>query len=213
MRSRIVFFKAEGLRPNTRMFAFLDGNLLDNMFKEEPFTFYGATTQDYGNTLKGVTSHPNTASNLVTDAKGTVEGSVVIPNNANLRIRTGSKEFKIMDISSNNEENAASIAKAVYTATGYLDTKDQTFASTRILNIQGLAVQTYRHYGGDDGGDGGPSGPGTEIDADNNHGNNTFDNNDISDDVEADGVDQSNSGGPTASESSMSESYDDMGYA
>ena len=213
MRSRIVFFKAEGLRPNTRMFAFLDGNLLDNMFKEEPFTFYGATTQDYGNTLKGVTSHPNTASNLVTDAKGTVEGSVVIPNNANLRIRTGSKEFKIMDISSNNEENAASIAKAVYTATGYLDTKDQTFASTRILNIQGLAVQTYRNYGGDDGGDGGPSGPGTVIDAENNHGNNTFDNNDISDDVEADGVDQSNTGGPTEAEQGMTESYDDMGYA
>ena len=139
--------------------------------------------------LKNVTSHPNTASNLVTDAKGTVEGSVVIPNNANLRIRTGSKEFKIMDISSNNEENAASIAKAVYTATGYLDTKDQTFASTRILNIQGLAVQTHRHYGGDDGGDGGPSDGGTTIDADNNHGNNTFDNdhsnNDVSEDVEA----------------------------
>ena len=186
MRSRKVFFRAQGLRPNTRMFAFLDGKLLDNLFKEESFQFYGDTTVDFGNTLKNVTAHPDTASNLVTDANGTVEGSFIVPNNATLRIRTGAKEFKIMDISADNEEGAASIAKAIYTATGYLDTKEQTFATTRVLNVQGFAVQTYRDYGGDDGG---PTGTGTEIDADNNHGDNTFDNdhsnNDISGDVEA----------------------------
>ena len=106
-----------------------------------------------------------------------------------------------MDINVDNEDDAGSHAAAAYTATGYLDTKEATYTSTRVLGIQGYYINNNSQGGG--GGDEGDGtvGKGTEIDADN--ANDTAgdppgnewggDNNDYSGDVEADGADQSGS--------------------
>ena len=166
MRSRKIFFKATGLRPNTRVFAFLDGFNLENLVKPETFQFYGANSEDFGNTLTGATVHPSTPGVLETDVNGTIEGSFIVPNNDSKKVRTGQREFKILDISIDDEGEASSIARAAYTATGYLDTKEATYATTRVLGIQGFRKEIPRHYGGDDGGDDNTDG-GTSIDADN----------------------------------------------
>ena len=173
MRSRKVFFKASGLRPTTRVFAFLDGFNLANLVKSESFQFYGASGEDFGNTLAGVTAHPDGASTLTTDAHGEVSGSFIVPNNDSKRVRTGAREFKLLDISVDKEQDAVSVARSVYTATGYLDTKEATYVSTRVLGVQGFTKHIYQNYGGEDGGD---HGPGTSIDASNANspGSNSF---------------------------------------
>lgn len=204
-RARQIFFKATGLRPNTKHFAFIDGFNLGNLVREETggFTNYSTINTDPGNTLKDVYTHPSGGSvdNLVTDGNGEVVGSFIVPNNDDKRVRTGSVKFKIMDINVDNEDDAGSHAAAAYTATGYLDTKEATYTSTRVLGIQGYYINNNSQGGG--GGDEGDGtvGKGTEIDADN--ANDTAgdppgnewggDNNDYSGDVEADGADQSGS--------------------
>ena len=137
MRSRKVYFKASGLRPNTRVFTFLDGNNITSLTNgsggEGSFQFYSDTDSDFGNTLKNVTTHPDGASTLVTDASGFVSGSFIVPNNDNIKIRTGTREFKILDISVDNEKDAAAVSSAPYTASGFIDTKQAEYISTRII--------------------------------------------------------------------------------
>ncbi len=175
MRSRKVFFKSEGLRPNTRVFPFFDGTDISTFTKSETFQFYGDGDSDFGNTLKGVTTHPDTSSNLTTDANGSIAGSFIIPNNDTLKFRVGTREFKILDISANKEIDAAVIAKASYTATGYLDTVESQYKSTRVLNVQGVRLRDNAKYQTSSDGEHN-HGPGTTISSSTSLGNGSFSN-------------------------------------
>ena len=163
MRSRKVFFKAQGLRPNTRVFPILDGNNISDYARSETFKFYSDTDSDFGNTLKNTTTHPDGSTTLTTDANGEISGSLIIPNNDDIKIRVGTKQLKIMDISVDNEKDAGCISRAPYTATGFLDTKQATYATTRVLNVTGLNLNTYQVYQGDDGGGGDDFPPSTKT--------------------------------------------------
>ena len=141
MRARKVYFKATGLRPNTKVFTFLDGNNISNLTNGTTgsnglsgFQFYSDDGTDFGNTLKNITTHPDGASELETDANGSVSGSFIVPNNDTTKIRTGTREFKILDISVDKEENAATVSSTTYTATGFIDTKQAEYTSTRIIH-------------------------------------------------------------------------------
>ena len=138
MRARKVYFKATGLRPNTRVFTFLDGNNISNLTNgaggEGSFQFYSDTDSDFGNTLKNITVHPDGASTLVTDANGIISGSFIVPNNDTTKIKTGTRQFKILDISVDKEQDAASVTSASYTASGFIDTKQAEYTSTRIIH-------------------------------------------------------------------------------
>ena len=144
MRARKVFFKASGLRPNTRVFTFLDGNNITSLTNAvsgpNGFQFYSSTDSDFGNTLKNITTHPDGASTLETDGDGVISGSFIVPNNDTTKIRTGTKQFKILDISVDNEKDAAVISSAPYTASGFIDTKQAEYSSTRII------YRPYQYY-------------------------------------------------------------------
>jgi len=160
MRSRKIHFKATGLRPNTRVFTFLDGHNISSFTNGASglgsFKFFADSSIDPGNTFNGLTLHPDgSTTTLVTDGDGMVSGSFIVPNNDALQISTGTKEFKILDISVANDKDAGSVASAPYTAKGYLDTKQAEYTSTRLLYSSSLAS-----YGGS-GGDGGPYPPGS----------------------------------------------------
>ena len=175
MRSRKVFFKSEGLRPNSRVFPFFDGNDISSFTRSETFQFYSDYDSDFGNTLKGATAHPDGSSNLTTDANGSVSGSFIIPNNDTLKIRCGTKEFKLLDISADNEAGASVIAKAPYAATGYIDNVDRTYASTRVLNVQGVRLRDEAVYTASSDGDD-TTGGGTTISEENSLGGGSFSN-------------------------------------
>ena len=159
MRSRKVHFSVKGMRPETILFPIMDGVNIAAYARKETFQFYSDTTIDFGNTLNGLTSHPDGTVTLKTDADGTAEGSLIIPNNDTLRFRVGTKQLKFLDISVDNEKDAGCIGRANYAALGYLDTKEATYLSTRQLNVQGFSVPppVYVNYGGDPGSEHGPS--------------------------------------------------------
>ena len=146
MRSRKVYFKAEGLRPNSKVFPYFDGIRVDAYVREETFTRMSDDHKDYGNTKGNITAHPEGTTDLITDANGAVEGSFFVPNTKNLRFRTGTQEFMILDVSGGDRKRSGTIATALYAATGYLDTVDQTIKSTRVLNVANISV-TKNIYG------------------------------------------------------------------
>jgi len=184
MRSRKIYFKAQGLRPNSKVFAFFDNVSVADWVRSESFAYYSDDTTDYGNLYANATAHPDGATTLQTDANGEVSGTFFIPNSSTRRFRTGRKEFKILDISVNKDNQALAVARASYTSKGYLDTYQKEFLSTRILNVEGIKTvtnkaQKYNYGGGGEGGGGGfQGGIGTTI---GNHTsvpgkNNTFSN-------------------------------------
>ena len=147
IRSRKISFKAEGLRPNSKVFAFFDGVSVADWVRSETFTRYADDPIDYGDLYNRATSHPDGSSTLETDADGNIEGSFFIPSTSNIRFRTGTREFKILDISVNREEDSLSIARALYPATGYLDTRQKDYISTRVLTVEGNTSAVTRQYG------------------------------------------------------------------
>ena len=137
IRSRIVSIRAQGMRPNSNVFLFMDGKNMADYVREATFVPYSSTTRDYGNTLSNKTTHIDGAGTLTTDITGAVDISFMIPNNSSFRFRSGTHEIKLMDVAANKERLAGTIARGVYTAQGTLDTIHQDVKSTRVLEVEG----------------------------------------------------------------------------
>lgn len=179
MRSKLVYFRAEGLQPNTEVFPFFDGVRVSNWCKMEPYSNYNITKQtEYGNIHKFATGHPldGGPTRLFTDGKGSIEGSFFIPsqellpgsNGTPLRFRTGEAVFTLIDITELNPANAVCISQAIFSSSGVLFTRQEDVLSTRVLTIAGqVTTNTERQNQnvtttflpiqrqGDGGGDGG----------------------------------------------------------
>jgi hypothetical protein len=158
-RSRKIYFKAQGLRPSSTVYVYFDGVRIDDWVREETFQRIATDTTDYGNIHNNATTHPEGSTAITSDTNGAVEGSFFLPNTNAIRFRTGNNEFKILDISADNESKSGTIARALYAAVGYLDTVDQEWKSTRVLHVQHKKTSQrkyYHNHGGDGGGrDGG----------------------------------------------------------
>lgn len=145
IRSRIVYFHAKGLKPNTKFTPFFGGQKFDDWCREETFQKWSDRDDDFGNRYGySLTEHPNGSSELVSDANGEIEGSFFIPSirvqaesirkyNSNLgarrthqrfalrpRFHTGINEFMLLDIDNLDWQEAGSKAFAYYNAWGGL---------------------------------------------------------------------------------------------
>ena len=136
MRSRKIHFEAFGLKPFQQYFAVFDNTLVSDWVREEPFVNYAETTNDYGNIYNNATQHPEGPTILTSDGSGLMTGSFFIPNTPNLRFRTGIREFKLLNVNSNNEVDATSLAVGVYEANGILETRQQDILSTRAITVR-----------------------------------------------------------------------------
>lgn len=138
MRSKKIFFRAEGLAPNVQMWARFDGVPVNDWVRAETFQRFAATEAEYGNRTNNITQHPENPSTLFTNANGVVEGSFFIPSQrTGLRFRTGEREFKLMDITGTNERDALSIAKETFEANGVIETRQRDILSTRHITVRG----------------------------------------------------------------------------
>lgn len=144
IRSRIVSFKAERLKPNTRLFAFFDGKDITGYCTktDQFFTFNDFTNANpnytSGYTFNGESAWPNyisTRQELVTDATGTITGFFIVPNNDLMRFRTGQRIFKLCDNIDNNINAITTSAEAVYEAAGLLESRENVVLSTRVPRI------------------------------------------------------------------------------
>jgi len=130
IRSRKVYFKVMGLLPSTKHKAFFDNVDVTTFCREE--TFYNISVLDNqpsNNEYNDITTHPETASNLISDANGTIEGSFWIPNTAALKFRTGTREFKLRDFTATTDASATSKGYGSYTAKGTLETLASTITT------------------------------------------------------------------------------------
>ena len=137
MRSRKVYFRAFGLKPSTQVFAFFDNKKVEDWVRSETFQRVSNSDSDYGNEHARATQHPAGKSTLTTNNEGYVAGSFFIPSTSATRFRTGTREFKLLDISVPNDDNATSIATAAFTSTGILETRQREYNNTRVVTIGG----------------------------------------------------------------------------
>lgn len=156
IRSRLIYFKAEGLRPNTQMFAFFDDRPVANWVKSESsFVRWSDRDDEKPQYVFNQTEHPDGKSTLTTDSKGELIGSFWIPNTGTatgatsektsgpnqpvrtdvIRFATGIRQFKLLDISVNTPSKAICRAEATYTAQGVLETRQQDVVSTRYIEL------------------------------------------------------------------------------
>jgi len=134
MRSRIVFFKANGLRPNTKHFIFMGADNISTYAREET-TFQRFATRDGnvgGSVYANRTTHPSGSTDLISDGNGEIIGSFLVPSNNALRFRTGQQQITLADINSSSAGNAVSAAVAVFNSTGVQVTRQRQISSTRI---------------------------------------------------------------------------------
>ena len=141
IRPRIVRFKAEGLRPNTRFFPFFDGVSVDAYVNQGSGAYKNMASDTEYDSLSSekmayAEVHPSGNTQLISDTSGKIEGSFFIPNSDTLRFSTGTREFKLIDISTNNDDAATSRAARNYTASGILREEQNTVVSTRVEQVR-----------------------------------------------------------------------------
>lgn len=156
MRSRTVYFKAEGLRPNTRYFPFFDGRNVEQWCREETFKRVSNNQGLSGTRFRTASSHPSGSTQLISDGDGLIEGSFFLPNStatdangARWRFRTGNRLFRLLDVSVNKPNNATSRADARYVARGRLNVRRRDVTTTRVVSTTNVVerVSTVRWEG------------------------------------------------------------------
>ena len=142
MRSRKVSFKAEGLRPNTNVFAYFGNRNVSQWCKPaNSFVEYSTTDSEVGSEFASATQHPQGTSQLFTNEKGEVFGEFFLPNTNDFRFRTGTQDFVILDanidtttsrLTSQQQNDAMSSSSAPYTSTGTIESIQRTVRTTRV---------------------------------------------------------------------------------
>jgi len=157
MRSRKIYFKAELMKPGTRVYAFFNGVNVTRYCKDLNSTttwdqshihswprnlsawwrskggsksYRGRTFHDQYSTLSAANS-----GKLVTDAAGKLYGSFIIPNNNSSKFKTGTRLFKLTDSITNNDDLAQTTASQNYFAQGVLETYQRTIINTKVPRL------------------------------------------------------------------------------
>ncbi len=136
MRTRKVYFRAQGLKPNTRHWPFFANKDVSDWVKQETFKRISTVDSDYSTGYNALTEHPSTpTATLVSDADGLLQGSFFLPHTNDIKFKTGDRTFNLLDISSNKEDACTSIAAEKYYAQGITIHRQQTVLSTRIVDL------------------------------------------------------------------------------
>jgi hypothetical protein len=119
IRSRDVIVAVTGMKPNTRVYAFFDG---------EPVS--ENCTPDGG----------GLGDAIYTDDSGSITNLTFnIPNSDTLRFRTGERQFLLCDNTTGDLITAGTYGEVVYQAQGLLQTRENVVVSTRVPRIQRFA--------------------------------------------------------------------------
>jgi hypothetical protein len=91
MRSRLIKFTGVRLKPNTRLYAYFDDELVSR--------YCTPTDSSFSNT--NVEGSP-----LITDSTGTVYGIFRLPNDDRIKFRVGTKRFELKDIANTQTQSS-----------------------------------------------------------------------------------------------------------
>lgn len=144
MRSRKIYFEAKQMKPNTKIYAFFDGIAITDYVKQESFQEW-SNTSDQSEVYNGVTSHPaSNSGSLTTDANGQVTGSFIIPRNSSLKFKTGQKEFRLSDSTTNNRSDESTFSESTFYAQGLIESVQNTIISTKVPKLVQSEVSDNR---------------------------------------------------------------------
>ena len=160
IRSRRVYFKAQLLKPNTRVHAFFDGIDVSDFCTKTTFVKHNDNTTVDTSTLDvddPIAFVGDERVELLTDTNGDLEGYFIIPNNQTFKFRTGTRKFKLTDSSTNDLANTTTSAETTYAASGLLQNKEAQIISTQQIQLQttdervqqfrqGVTTQTKTEY-------------------------------------------------------------------
>ena len=132
IRSRKIFFKAQLMKPSTKVYAYFDGVNVTDFCAETAYVEFATRT--------GVVTHEgesaaNASDNLITNGSGLVEGSFIIPRNAALKFQTGVREFRLTDSITNNKDEETTFAEAQYHAQGLMESVETRIVSTKVPRL------------------------------------------------------------------------------
>ena len=138
MRSRKIFFKAQGFRPFTKLYAFFGNVNVSDWCRDETFYRWAEENQTIANEHRGAPGHPEGSSDIVTDANGKAEGSFFLPSADNIRFPSGTATFALWDIPNpqTNPDAATTWGMANYTSAGTIATRQRDVLNTRTLEVQ-----------------------------------------------------------------------------
>jgi hypothetical protein len=157
IRAQKIYFRATGLRPSCRHFAFFDRKPVDVWCRQENYETISNDPTEYGNQYNNATEHPEGTTELFSNSNGVLEGSFFLPNTDAISFRTGEREFRLVDISIYDLDTAISTAFAIFTANGLLENRrDVYLKTTTILTTRTTTTYVTRNsYSGGGGGNGG----------------------------------------------------------
>ena len=149
MRSIKIFFKADGLRPNTQYFPFFDGSAVAPFCRSEGNTESAfklmsdrhaenaSSNADDEGVVRTTQEHSDGTTTLIANSEGSVYGSFEVPNNASMRFLTGVRTFALLDVNAHNFASAMSYARANFTSAGTLTKYEDEVHVTRVLKVVG----------------------------------------------------------------------------
>jgi len=82
-------------------------------------------------TISGSVTTKVQGDDLISNVAGDVVGLFNIPNTDAVRFRTGTREFKLIDSSTNNQSEATSNSRVQYRAQGTIETREATYNAVR----------------------------------------------------------------------------------
>ena len=130
IRSREVFFKAMRMKPLTKVYAYFNGSDVTDYCSETGGYKEWSDETEIVN-YRGDTVHAANT-DLLTDAAGSIEGSFRIPHNNLLKFKTGTREFRLTDSSTNDRSDESTYAETLYHAQGLLEVKENVIMSTKV---------------------------------------------------------------------------------
>ena len=119
MRARNIRINVVGLRPNTRMYAFFDGQDVNDR----------CTPANYGTSRATITTNGSAGDELRADENGKLALHFNLQNGV---FRTGIRKFKLSDSSTNSSQLETCFAEADYQATGLRSVTQQTNMTTSV---------------------------------------------------------------------------------
>ena len=126
IRSRDITVSVTGMKPNTKVYAYFDG---------EPVSVY--CTPDGG----------ALADDIYTNSAGSISNLVfTVPNTDTLRFRTGERQFLLVDNQTGDLVTAGTYAEVVYQAQGLLQTKENVVVASRVPRIQQLGMGSATEF-------------------------------------------------------------------
>ena len=133
-RSNSVSFVAENMKPKTRLYVFFN--------KTSVSAHVTPASSDYSSD-----SSPTAGSPLISDSVGKVEGTFLIPDpkvEGNPKFQTGDIMFTLTSSSTNGiitvDQGLGTAAKEIYSASGMLETKQETIIATRNATVVRVGV-------------------------------------------------------------------------